>query len=258
MADVYSVLTGEKINRLYVGTNFYKLTNKTEKHHNFRYQDGLNIDTIPFNPTRQCSAGGLYFTEESKLSLWFDVANTYIRKVIIPNDAKVYIETNKFKADKIFLEPRGRLEDFGKWNDQLFCIQQIEKNIDAFPFVKYQTPEICLIFDKWNDPLFCIQQAKKNIDAFPFVKYQTPEICLMAVKRDAYALQYVKKQTPEICLGAVKKNGLALQFVKEQTPEICLGAVKKNGLAIQFVKEQTPELRMEAIINNEEALEYVK
>ena len=87
MATIGSVLTGEEFNTIYCTTNFYKLTNETENHHGFQYQDGLNIDIIPFNPHNECSAGGLYFTEESKLSKWFNVANTYIRKVIIPNDA---------------------------------------------------------------------------------------------------------------------------------------------------------------------------
>ena len=57
-----TVLTGEEFNKFYCDTFFYKLTNETEKHHNFQYQDGLNVDTVEFNPVGKCSAGGLYFT----------------------------------------------------------------------------------------------------------------------------------------------------------------------------------------------------
>ena len=213
--SVGTILTGKEFNEIYCDVTFYKLTNATEIHYEFKYNDGLNIDSVQFNPSNECSPGGLYFTEESKLSMWFNVANTYIRKVIIPNDAKVYIEENKFKADKIFLESKIKLKDFYKWNDSLFCIRQVKQNGYALQFVKEQTPEICLA------------TVKQNVSALQFVKEQTPEICLAAVRQNKYALQFVKEQTPEICMEAVKQDGIALQFVKEQTPEICLAAVKK-------------------------------
>lgn len=37
----------------------YKLTNETEIHNGFKYQDGLNIDTETFNPFGECSKGRL-------------------------------------------------------------------------------------------------------------------------------------------------------------------------------------------------------
>ena len=43
---------------------FYRITNHEENHRGFQYYDGLNIDTQAFNPTGECSAGGLYFFDQ--------------------------------------------------------------------------------------------------------------------------------------------------------------------------------------------------
>ncbi len=40
---------------------FFKLTTHNELHHGFQYTTGLNIDSLQFNPTGECSSGGLYF-----------------------------------------------------------------------------------------------------------------------------------------------------------------------------------------------------
>jgi phosphoribosylformylglycinamidine (FGAM) synthase-like amidotransferase family enzyme len=48
------LLSGIEFNEKYKNINFYKLTNKSEIHNNFQFQDGINIDTIPFNPHGSC------------------------------------------------------------------------------------------------------------------------------------------------------------------------------------------------------------
>ena len=44
---------------------YYKITNASENHHGFQYQDGLNELQEEFNdnPDDHCCAGGLYFTD---------------------------------------------------------------------------------------------------------------------------------------------------------------------------------------------------
>jgi len=34
--------------------DYYKFTNKKEKHNGLQYHDGLNIDVLPFNPKGDC------------------------------------------------------------------------------------------------------------------------------------------------------------------------------------------------------------
>jgi hypothetical protein len=168
------VLSGRDFNELYPNTKFYKLTNQLETHNGFKYTDGLNNDTILFNPYGSCSPGGLYFTEYDKIPLWINYANQsmcYIREVIIPYDARIYIEENKIKTNKFYLSPRKLIEEFEGWDNHEYCLSAV----------------------------------KLNGFALEYVKEQTEEICLAAVNKNGRALQYIKEQTDEICLQAVKQ-----------------------------------------------------
>ena len=185
-----SVLTGSDFKATYQNTKFYKLTNKLESHNGFHYVDGLNIDTQKFNPFGLCSSGGLYFTELNKIGMWIfygDQTMIYIREVEILDDSLVYVEENKFKADKFNLHPKVLLKDFEQLNNLEFCSLAVQQNANLLQFVKDQTDEMCKF----------------------------------AVQKHAYALQHVKDQTEEICKFAVQQNGHALLYVKNQTEKMC-------------------------------------
>jgi len=221
------VLSGKEFNELYKDNTFYKLTNDEENHNGFQFKDGMNVDNILFNPTKKCSPGGIYFTEYDKIPIWIEYGDNvmyWIRKVVIPDNAQVYIEDYKFKADFMYLGERKSI-----WDDDELCMLAVQQNGWALQYVKEQTLELCKL---------AVQQ---NEYALYYVKKQTPELCELAVQKNGFALEYVKEQTPEICKLAVQEIGYALEYVKEQTPELCMLAVQKDGLALEFVKEQTPE-----------------
>ena len=223
------VINGKQFNQKYQQNKFVKLTNEKENHHNYQFQTGSNVDSITFNPQGNCQPGGIYFCEISKLSLWLHYnpeigPMVFVRWVTIPNDAQIYIESDKFKADKIILGDRQQIADLQEWADPVYCSAAVRLNSHALQYVKEQTPELCL------------KAVKHDGCALKYVKEQTPEVCLEAVKNNGPALQFVKQQTHEVCLEAVKQYGFALQYVLEQTPEVCLAAVKQNGRASQFVK----------------------
>jgi hypothetical protein len=93
-------LKGEKM-------DFYKILNEDEKHFSLKYQTGLNIDTEEFNPSGDCRPGGIYFSREDILA--FLSYGPWIRKVILPEDARVYEnpgKPKKWKADKVILGER--------------------------------------------------------------------------------------------------------------------------------------------------------
>ena len=95
-------ISGVEFKSKYPTTRFYKLTNETENHNGFQFNDGINIDTVSFNPTGKCSAGGIYFTERDNIGRWISYINvSYIREIEIIDDSMVYIEEYKFKADKL-------------------------------------------------------------------------------------------------------------------------------------------------------------
>jgi len=216
---------------------YVKILNQRMNHHGFQYKEGLNVDTVPFNPSGDCEPGGLYYSTAEHICK-FSAYGCSIADVIVPEDSQVYQNGTKFKADKIILSNIRSMEmyiDSLPYEKQLNAVKQTGRLLQ---FVSIQTSEICL------------EAVKQNGIALSYVKEQTDEICMVAVKQNGMALLYVNNQTPEICLEAVRQNGISLLNVKEQTVEICMEAVRQNGCALEFVKEQTPELCMETVKQN--------
>ena len=234
-----------------------KLTNKECVHNNFTFIDGLNIDTVKFNPTGKCLPGGIYFVTIDNWPEWINYNSDimwYIWDVTIPDDALVYDEKNKFKADKIILKNRIII-----WHNNDLSLAAIKQNGWFLHIVRNPTDEICLAAVKQNglalqhiknpSDKICLAAVGQNGCALKYVRNPTYEICFTSVKQNGYALLYVNNQTNEICLAAVKQNGYVLKYVKHQTDEICLAAVKQNITALEYVKNQTREICL-AVIGN--------
>ena len=119
MTNPKQLFSGSDFNKIFKGKIFVKLTNKSENHNEYQFETGLNIDKLPFNPKGECQPGGIYFCLREDLSLWLNYNSEpmfYVRSVRIPDDAEVWIEKNKFKADRVILGDRKKicnLEVFG-------------------------------------------------------------------------------------------------------------------------------------------------
>lgn len=66
-------------------TQYFKVTNKTENHHGFQYKDGLNVDTLPFQPSGSCVPGGLYFSDLRNIGKFYNYG-VWLRVVTLPKD----------------------------------------------------------------------------------------------------------------------------------------------------------------------------
>ena len=84
------------------GNTFYKMLASNLTHHGFTYKIGENIDHNEFEPSGSCLKGGLYFINLNNL-LQFVMYGPYIGLIEISDDAQVYIEKDKFKANKVTL-----------------------------------------------------------------------------------------------------------------------------------------------------------
>lgn len=94
-------------------TTYYKITNRTETHHGFKYETGLNIDTVPFREIGSCCAGGLYFTTINHIHK-FSHYGCYLREVYLPTSNKEFrmvSNGSKFRANMIILDTRYDLSD---------------------------------------------------------------------------------------------------------------------------------------------------
>jgi len=234
---------------------------------------GMNIDTVMFNPTKDCSAGGLYFCEESQCHLFWMYYGTNLARITIPDDARVYIEPDKFKADKIIITS---IIDFDHIDDS-FWINMIQQsnNIHAInnsrglyllSYIRQLPEDIAIrvvqvnglalqfINAKNQTPNICITAVTQNGLALEYVDYSlmTNQICEIAINQNGMAIRYVKAPTPQLCKLAVKRNGFALSYIDEQnqTDEICEMAVQQQGFALRYVKKQTPKICKLAIAQN--------
>ena len=269
-------LSGAEFNELYDGINFYKkMPQPNMRYDIFHYKLGLNTDTEHFKPNtykknnfHPYKEDNFCFYEESKCHLYFGYTTIKDRIAVIkiPNDARVYIAKDKFKADKIVITDIITIDDIST----NIAINLLQKGCISLQYVKEQTEEICKLaiiksyhyYDNYNNEPKCYYNyddyVQRHSKQLKYVKVQTEEICRLAVQGDGCALKYVKDQTEELCKIAVHNFGLALEFVKEQTEEICKTAVQQNGHALElFVQNQTEDICKLAVQQNALMLQYV-
>jgi hypothetical protein len=117
---------GKDFNKYFSHIPLYKITNQNEIHHNMKYEDGLNIDINQQKFDNQnCNCinwfcddhtdYGINFSDNP--TMWGDLYECdknvcYIRKIIIPEDARVIIGKNKVRSDKVILDKRIPYKDF--------------------------------------------------------------------------------------------------------------------------------------------------
>lgn len=100
----------------------FKITNREETHHGYKYKDGLNILNGEFNDKLEdkCGAGGFYFTTRQYINRFYSYG-IYLREVTIPStdpDFKI-IECQgilKWRANKIILGAKYSLFDPETYN----------------------------------------------------------------------------------------------------------------------------------------------
>jgi hypothetical protein len=90
---------------------FFRLNHANNKHFNFKYKSGLNVDINEFKPEGQCSGGGLYFSKLEKLNQ-FKHFGTLITPVIVPKYIPYYHEYSnrkfydKYKSHVLYMLPQ--------------------------------------------------------------------------------------------------------------------------------------------------------
>ena len=78
----------------------------------------MNKDVLPFNPTENCSSGGLYFTNEANLSIFLEYGPN-IREIFINNNENVCVQNYKFKTHKFTLGSKLTKKDLEKFKNFL-------------------------------------------------------------------------------------------------------------------------------------------
>ena len=141
---------------------YYKFVKESMSHHDFIYKDGFNLDKHDFDPSIQCSKGGLYFSDIENLHNFYHFGSRLYR-VIIPRDIPICLETHK---------PDIQL------NNKPSCDWFKYKTID---YIKYKSPALYL-YDYVNvgskefiDMLYNTSPGNNSIIISYIMKYYNEE-----------------------------------------------------------------------------------
>ena len=259
--NIYTEVSGKKLNDANEQKTFYKFINKNMVHHDFKYMEGLNVDTRIFDPTGRCDGGGLYFTSINKL-FRFKNFGEKIYKINIPNSARCYLEDDKIKCDKIIIK---YFDDIYNLKNYDICIEAVKENGHAIKYIDNK------ILEKNID--ICIEAVKQNGDAIYYIDNKILEknidICIGAVKQNGCAICHIDNKTLEknidICIEAVKRDGNSIRYIDnkilEKNIDICIEAVKEDGRAIFYIDrkilEKNIDICIEAVKENDDVIKYM-
>lgn len=250
----------------------WKSLNPNLNHYNYVWHEGVNIDPLPWNPSGDCEAGGLYFTTWEHLHHFISIcefSDDLVARVYLDDDEDVWQTHRKYKAHKVTLGKITKikdlpdkhyyeligwqfvgygLEEYDESRQHEQWLKMVAKDGWVLEYVRHQDRDTCLVAVEQNgltlrcvknqDKEICLAAVKEDGDALRYVTDQDEDICLAAVKQTGCALAFVEKQNKQLCMTAVKQNGWALRHVQEQDQEICLAAVKEDGFALRFVEPQ--------------------
>ncbi len=202
---------------------YYRLTNEAELHRGVQYEDGLVVDPEPFNPTGECSAGGMYFFSRDELPGFVRYVASrdfhWIREVRLPRGAKVHLEDGKRKADKFVLRPRQRF--------------------DARAFLRNASPKDRMTALRSRAWAAAVLIGGENL---------TPDeraVVIRTAGGDAIGL--LPNLSPEERMDAVRTRGYNIMFITEPTPAERMAAIENNAWAITEIRDPTPGERKAAL-----------
>lgn len=192
---------------------YYKVLRGDLIHYKFKYQVGLNIDKVPFNPTGACNPGGLYYTDLDNIHRFL-------------NDGEYVAE----------VEPRGQVyADADLIKDDLGKCDLVNGRI-----FKWKTDRLFIVsltpIGTWisNRPEIKLKALKYSGWCLRFIKSPTYEEKLLAVSSNGYAIRLITDPDDTLKLAAVKQNGLAWRFIKNPTKAITTAALAQDPKATNY------------------------
>ncbi len=290
---LHKTLTGKEFTEFIGDEPMIKFTTESEVHNGLVYKTGLNVDIRTFYNKSQCKQGGIYFTSLYYFHMWLCYGSkqcVQFRYVTIPEDAKVYIEEYKYKADKLILsEAHGFNELSELWTDPRYVTTTcLTGNLLSAASYQYIMSDNC-----FNMPPEYFRYVLQNFSGHNLVKFVPEKILdnkdfrmqLYNVKPSSYAkmperfrstedAHYVLKQDPNVFRNfpeteknkapiykvALFYDPLNISYIKpeSQTPDICSFVFEKDKKTFKYLAHHTPDMFEPAITHDPMNLQYIK
>ena len=175
-----SILSGQIFNEFFFGMEMIKIVSEDDKQmYGFKVSDGLNILPLKQVSDTYCS-GGINFCDWENFLMYLKRSydGKYIRKVLVPDDAMIFVDDKEYTSDKLILSKRIPISELDQWNDEEFCMNAI--NCDC----KF------LIYCKCIRPELEFAMVIKNPSNIEYIKNQTEEMHEMAIEQNAYLIRH--------------------------------------------------------------------
>lgn len=227
-AYINTVMTGAEFKKIFpnhisckaVGSNYNNYHDKYIK------GPGLVVNDEEFNPSGDCSKGGLYFCDASKIGLYWEIYGRNIAMLELPDDARIYIQKSKCKTDRFVIQKILNIEEFFEELQAIShpsIINILEYDPLLIKYVKSPTEEMALTAVE-NDPKYfnsrdgyVLNNNTNRVLGYIGHKYQTLKICERAVEVDERNLEFAKIQTPAMCKSAIERDPRMLKYVMNPT-----------------------------------------
>lgn len=132
--EIFKEYSGKKFKQFLNGKRLIKILNNNLTHNNFIYKIGKNTDNLPFNPSKECSSGGLYFCLEEDIHMYLPYGNK-IAFITLEDDCRVYTEYNKFKANYINIDKIISLMDYFNQMSEETQLDYLSRNSNCIKFI---------------------------------------------------------------------------------------------------------------------------
>lgn len=180
---VRNAISGQAFNNMYPDIEFVKVTFETEICDDF-YSDDLHeinqsvidqmesFETYIDNP--------IYFVEkkaaQEQISLYGKHVVICMRKIIIPDDANVFIDFDMFQTDKAYLSEKVKLT-------QKICLDIVSLNGLTLQHIP----------DSMKNKYMCMIALRQNGEAIKFIRisYIDRDMCMIAIRQTGKAIMYV-------------------------------------------------------------------
>lgn len=290
--EVGTVISGSVYGEIYGNDGLILLSDGNNTYNPIKI-DSLNEKPITVYNYNSCAYGGfeLVTIYDFYKKITYEGIYSGFYEISIPEDAKIIIETDSFKSDKIFVI--GGFKSLSKMEslkDKQLCLTILKEkpwmvkymeNLDGDilkkmvrdnPTIlrKLNTTNKDVILEgvnknglllenvKFQDNDICSAAMNNNRDAIKFAQYQDKMILKQILDKNGLLLEYVKNQDLELCKIAVNNSTLAIKFAQYQDNIMCMQCVKSNGLLLQYVQNKTYDICINAVMSNYLAYKFIQ
>lgn len=176
-----TIIKGSDFNEIYKGKVFYKFLQDDMTEQKHQYNSGLNKCTEQYYPDDEIIDGVngknyLHFCEENSCHMFIGLNHKYIAKIIIPDNALIYINSINFRTN-------------------MFIIDKII-DISDLPFD------------------FLSNMVVNSGHVLSCIRNLSNDICIFAVNHHPYNLCYIDDPTKEVIMIAINKCPSLLTRIK--------------------------------------------